>query len=69
MRNLRLPRAGLRLLAVFLSVTAGWVVSAAASDAVISRYATIDGIKVHYLTAGHGPTVILLRAAGPEAAH
>src|SRR4051794_6879877 len=33
----------------------------AADDAAIaSRTADIDGIKIHYLTAGQGPTVILL---------
>lgn len=30
------------------------------SDAIESRFGTVDGIKIHYLTAGHGPTVILL---------
>ena len=25
-----------------------------------SQFATVDGIKIHYLTAGHGPAVILL---------
>ena len=25
-----------------------------------SRFAKVEGIKIHYLTAGHGPTVILL---------
>ncbi len=27
---------------------------------IVSRTADIDGVKLHYLTAGHGPTVILL---------
>lgn len=27
---------------------------------IISRTAEIDGVQLHYLTAGHGPTVILL---------
>jgi pimeloyl-ACP methyl ester carboxylesterase len=27
---------------------------------MVSRTADIDGVKLHYLTAGHGPTVILL---------
>jgi pimeloyl-ACP methyl ester carboxylesterase len=27
---------------------------------IASKYATVDGLKLHYLTAGHGPTVILL---------
>jgi pimeloyl-ACP methyl ester carboxylesterase len=29
-------------------------------DTIASRKATIDGVKLHYRTAGHGPTVILL---------
>src|ERR1700691_4684548 len=29
-------------------------------DAIESRYGEVDGIKVHYLKAGHGPAVILL---------
>lgn len=34
---------------------------AAAADAVISsRTADVEGLKLHYLTAGHGPAVLLL---------
>ena len=29
-------------------------------NAIASRTATVDGVKLSYLTAGHGPTVILL---------
>src|SRR6266851_4285379 len=29
-------------------------------QAISARFADVDGIKLHYLTAGHGPTVILL---------
>ena len=29
-------------------------------SAIDSRTATVDGIKLHYLPAGHGPTVILI---------
>ena len=32
----------------------------ASSSAIESRFAEVDGIKLHYLTAGHGPAVILL---------
>jgi pimeloyl-ACP methyl ester carboxylesterase len=32
----------------------------ASSSGIQSRFAEADGIKLHYLTAGHGPTVILL---------
>ncbi|MGC2530706.1 MAG: alpha/beta hydrolase [Candidatus Acidiferrum sp.] len=31
-----------------------------AAEAIASRYAEVDGLKLHYLTAGHGPAVILL---------
>ncbi len=34
--------------------------AAPAPDAIASKFATVDGLKLHYLTAGHGPTVILL---------
>jgi pimeloyl-ACP methyl ester carboxylesterase len=29
-------------------------------SAILSRIAEVDGVKLHYLTAGHGPAVILL---------
>src|SRR6476660_6025776 len=32
----------------------------ATPGAIASRNAEIEGVKLHYLTAGHGPTVILL---------
>jgi pimeloyl-ACP methyl ester carboxylesterase len=46
----------------FLVVTlfAGVVQSAAAETIITSRTAEIEGVKLHYLTAGHGPAVILL---------
>jgi pimeloyl-ACP methyl ester carboxylesterase len=44
-----------------------WMVSTAtpagaqtAAGAIASHSATVDGMSLHYLTAGHGPTVILL---------
>lgn len=50
---------------------AGWLTAAlfvflhpasamASPEAIASRDAQVDGLKVHYLTAGHGPAVILL---------
>ena len=36
------------------------IVAQSASAPIESKFATVDGIKIHYLTAGHGPTVILL---------
>jgi len=35
-------------------------VAHAAGDEIASRTADVEGLKVHYLTAGHGPAVILL---------
>jgi pimeloyl-ACP methyl ester carboxylesterase len=60
MRYVCFPRAGIWLVAGFLCVTAALAVPAAANDAIMSRYAAVDGIKIHYLTAGQGPTVVLL---------
>jgi len=38
-----------------------WSVGAQSDESSVgSRSATVDGIKLHYLTAGRGPTVILL---------
>ncbi len=31
-----------------------------AGNSIQAKFATIDGIKIHYLTAGHGPAVVLL---------
>lgn len=31
-----------------------------AANSIESRFATVDGLKIHYLTAGRGPAVILL---------
>src|SRR5438094_5041561 len=60
MRYVCLPRAGIGLLAAFLLITAALATPAVAIDAITSRYAAVDGIKIHYLTAGRGPTVLLL---------
>ncbi len=43
------------LLAVSLAANAQ-----AATEAIASKTATVDGLKLHYLTSGHGPAVILL---------
>jgi len=32
----------------------------AADDAILSRDAEVEGVKLHYTTAGRGPAVILL---------
>src|SRR5258707_7921555 len=45
---------------LFLSTTFSTRAYAAAGEAIASRTAEIDGVKLHYLTAGHGPSLILL---------
>ncbi|HVM74116.1 MAG TPA: alpha/beta hydrolase [Candidatus Saccharimonadales bacterium] len=32
----------------------------ASGSSIESKFSTVDGIKIHYLVAGHGPTVILV---------
>jgi pimeloyl-ACP methyl ester carboxylesterase len=53
---------GITLLPVLLfSVCSlGTTQTSVGSGTIASRTVSVDGIKLHYLTAGHGPTVILL---------
>src|SRR5262245_13636591 len=46
-------------LAAFL-LASGAAMAQVNPGAIESRYAAVEGTKLHYLTAGHGPTVILL---------
>jgi pimeloyl-ACP methyl ester carboxylesterase len=48
------------LVVLILCATASWAKSSAQPEAIASRMLQVDGIKLHYLTAGHGPAVILL---------
>lgn len=45
---------------VFLSGPSVKASAAAEAKAIASRTADVNGVKIHYLTAGHGPAVILL---------
>src|SRR5438477_4186994 len=51
-----LARALIAAIAFFFSA----LLHAAPENEIASRAATVGGVKLHYLTAGHGPTVILL---------
>jgi pimeloyl-ACP methyl ester carboxylesterase len=60
---------GLALLALLLSTPLAVYAQSTANGsstpstkpgAILSRTAEVDGVKLHYLTAGHGPAVILL---------
>lgn len=46
--------------AVILFATATTARTSAPLEAIASRTSLVDGSKLHYLTAGHGPAVILL---------
>jgi pimeloyl-ACP methyl ester carboxylesterase len=48
--------AGLTLLILFATASE----ASAQPEAIVSRTSPVDGVKLHYLTAGHGPAVILL---------
>jgi pimeloyl-ACP methyl ester carboxylesterase len=51
---------GLALLGFFLFCGAISARGSAAPAAIVSKTAEVDGVKIHYLTAGQGPAVILL---------
>jgi pimeloyl-ACP methyl ester carboxylesterase len=46
--------------ALILCVIATWANASAQPNAIVSRTSQADGVKLHYLTAGHGPAVILI---------
>jgi len=50
------------LLTLFYVVTASWAMPQAASQSspIAAKTADVSGVKLHYLTAGQGPAVILL---------
>jgi pimeloyl-ACP methyl ester carboxylesterase len=59
MKNNRHHRLGIIMFALLLSASLQAIAQTGGS-AIASRTATVEGVTVHYLTAGHGPTVILL---------
>jgi pimeloyl-ACP methyl ester carboxylesterase len=52
--------AGLAILSLLFFSTAILAKAYAAPETIVSRTAEVDGVKLNYLTAGHGPAVILL---------
>jgi pimeloyl-ACP methyl ester carboxylesterase len=50
----------IRLVLGIFALLASGSLPAASEDTIASRTATVDGLTLHYLTAGHGPAVILL---------
>jgi pimeloyl-ACP methyl ester carboxylesterase len=60
-RHRTFPIAITLLPLLLLSVcSAGTAQTSTGSGAIASRTVAVDGVKLHYLTAGHGPAVILL---------
>ncbi len=55
----------LSLLAVLNSTQA--TAQAAPANAIASHFATVDGVKLHYFQAGHGPTLLLLHGYTQDA--
>jgi pimeloyl-ACP methyl ester carboxylesterase len=53
-------RPSFRLAAGTFALLATFSAQAAEENTIVSRSATVEGATVHYLTAGHGPAVILL---------
>jgi len=53
----RMALFGLMLLSSFFAAT---TFAAASDGAIASRNATVEGVSLHYLTAGHGPMVVLI---------
>ncbi|HEX4309870.1 MAG TPA: alpha/beta hydrolase [Acidobacteriaceae bacterium] len=58
--KLRLNSAAVALLLAIPLFISPRVQAQTAPNAIQSRYAQVDGIRLHYLIAGHGPAVILL---------
>jgi hypothetical protein len=54
------PRATLFGLVLLASVFLATRCAAASDNAIVSRNATVEGVSLHYLTAGHGPMVVLI---------
>jgi pimeloyl-ACP methyl ester carboxylesterase len=48
------------LFSLLTAVSSAVLQAQSASSPIESKFATVDGIKIHYLSAGHGPSVILL---------
>jgi pimeloyl-ACP methyl ester carboxylesterase len=55
-----MKRLLLLLVLALLFIASGFSSKAYADEAITSRSVEIHGAKLHYMTAGHGPTVILL---------
>lgn len=57
---MKVPKPFAAVAALIFVATFTWAKVPAQSDTIISRTTEAGGVKIHYLTAGHGPAVILL---------
>jgi len=48
------------IFSLFTAMSSAALQAQPADGSIESKFATVDGIKIHYLSAGHGPSVILL---------
>jgi hypothetical protein len=48
------------LCGVVLTILASTSISAQKRTVVESRFANVNGVRLHYLIAGHGPAIILI---------
>src|SRR5438067_9605175 len=60
MTSNRKLRAGVFLAFLFTTTVAALSQAKSGPDAIASRFGEVNGIKIHYLTAGQGPAVILI---------
>jgi len=60
MRNMRGVLLGVAISLFVVSIVSALAERETGAEAIVARDAQIEGVKLHYLTAGHGPTVILL---------
>jgi pimeloyl-ACP methyl ester carboxylesterase len=58
--KLRVTTAILFSLLISISASSVALQAKPGGSPIESKFATVDGIKIHYLSAGHGPAVILL---------
>src|SRR5580692_460672 len=56
--------AGLRVVTGALLVCAAISTSSWAAEPVVARDAEVQGVKLHYLTSGHGSPLLLLHGYG-----
>ena len=52
--------AAIMFLLLSVASVAAWGQTQPGGNSIESKFAAVEGIKIHYLKAGHGPAVVLL---------